>query len=281
MSNFTPRRASTPTPTHSFSYGAQLCLFVVFEKKAGLIRVADSSVGEIELWDDSGPSPLSPFRRSISSFESLTLHKDWRGTWAPPAEITLPLSFPGGATPPGDATTVYLLTRGRQTHILQAPLRMPLTAHAPLKILKWGMRPTQVVPRACERPVTGEPFLQVTALGEDGVEVQELMLTFLWVSGKGKGRDDDVVVVEADVGPGGAGFLCMGGHWTEQDAWRRRELVPGLRRHISTSTVDSVDLSAKRAREQGFYAWTQKGYDDWRVFWLGGDSNDQVPPGTP
>jgi hypothetical protein len=240
-------------------------------------------VGEIDLWDESNASPLSPFRRSISSLEGLTLHKEWKGVWAPPAEITLPRApvVSSNMASSAETVTVYLLTRGKQTHVLPAPLSMPLAVFAPIRILKWGMHPTQVVPRACEMPVTAEPFLQVTALSEDGIEVQELPLTLLWASkGKGKARDDAVRVVQADVGPGGAGFLCMGGHWTEHDA-RRTEHVRTLQRHVSASTVDTVDMHAKRSREQGFYAWTQKGYNDWRVFWLGGDSNDDVPPATP
>jgi hypothetical protein len=46
-------------------------------------------------------------------------------------------------------------------------------------------------------------------------------------------------------------------------------------------TTATVDLVGRRAREEGFYAWTRKGYDDWRVFWLGGDSIDEVPPISP
>ena len=223
----------------------QLSLFVVFEKKAGLIRVSDSSVGEIELWE-GGASPKSAFRRSISSLEGLT-SRDWRGAWAPPAAAALP------------GMPVYLLTRGKRTHVLPAPLPMRVAAQAPLQVLNWGMQPTQVVPRACERPATGEPFLQVTALSEDGVEVQELPLASL-AARKGKQRArDDTVVAQAEVGPGGAGFLCMGGHWTELDAGR-------------------TDVSPA---EQGFYAWTRQGYEDWRVFWLGGAASDDVPPGSP
>lgn len=286
LSNFTPRRASSPSSLppspYSFARGGQLSLFVVFEKKAGLIRVADSSVGEIDLWDESGPSPLplSPFRRS---FESLSLHREWKGIWVPPAEITLPESpVKSSSSSSTETVTVYLLTRGKQTHLLPAPLSLPLAAYAPIRILRWGMHPTQVVPRLCEMPVTAEPFLQVTALSEDGIEVQEFPLTLLWDStGKGKVRDDAVRIVQADVGPGGAGFLCMGGHWTEHDARGRTRHVRSLQRQVSASTVDTLDLSAKRSREQGFYAWTQKGYNDWRVFWLGGDSDDDIPPTTP
>lgn len=257
----------------------QVSLFVVFEKKAGLIRISDSSVGEIELWEDS-VSPKSSFRRSFTHLENLT-SKDWKGQWAPPAEIAVPLTpvMPLNINSSVEATRVYFLTRGKRTHILPFPLLMPLASQAPLKILKWHVQPTQVIPRACERPATAEPFLQVTALSEAGVEVQEFPLTFLpSYKGKARERDDNIIVADAEVGPGGAGFLCMGGHWTELDA--QRTLDP-LRQHVSASTADAVDIIENRAREQGFYAWTRMGYDDWRVFWLGGDSNDEVPPLSP
>ncbi|KAF8592580.1 hypothetical protein K439DRAFT_1625928 [Ramaria rubella] len=296
-STLSSRRASSPLPPPSWSrtsvtFTSQLSLFVVFEKKAGLIRISDSAVGEIDLWEGYGhghsrrssshtPASASPFRRSIGSLEGLSITKDWKGPWIPPAEITLTPTTPHSSFA-AESVTIYLLTRGKRTHIVPSPLPMPLSSHAPLKILEWGSRPTRVVPRSCEDAITGRPFLQVTALGEEGVEVQELSLSFLNPSDeKGKGKaHDETVIVQAEVGPGGAGFLCAGGHWSEHDVQRSNQ-PPSLQRHESASTVDTVDVMAKHTREQGFYAWTQKGYSDWRVFWLGGDSRDEVPPVTP
>ena len=249
------RRASSPVPLTNWSQPppppaaqqtGQLSLFVIFEKKAGMIRIADSAVGELELWDApaharraSGPTPAGAggsFRRTLPALEPARDRDRDRGAWAAPAEITLPLD---GA---GAGVAVYLLTRGTHTHIVPAPLAMPLGHAAPLRVLRWGMRPTRVVPRVC---ADGAPFLQVTALGADGVEAQELPLGFL--AGRGGER---AVVAQADVGPGGAGFLCMGGQWAGRGG-------PG-------------EGAGRRARESGFYGWTQKGYGDWRVFWLGG-----------
>jgi len=123
---------------------------------------------------------------------------------------------------------------------------------------------------------TGLPFLQVTAFSDDGVEVQEHALDFLDLSAgmKGKARDE-TVVVHADVGPGGTGFLCRGGHWSERG---RQEASPGLlQRQTSVSTMDTIEMADRNVREQGMYGWTQKGFSDWRVFWLGGNTEEATP----
>lgn len=259
----------------------QLALFVTFEKKAGLIRVSDSSVGEIELWESPSHSRrasgqfASTLRLSIGSFESLSLNKESKGLWVPPAEVNFPSDMLRGGprTRAGtdDGVTVYLLTRGKTTHVLPSPLPIPLASLPPLKIIKWDSAPTRIVPRACQKRATGEPIMQVIAFSEDGVEVQEHTLGFLDASARHKGKArDEIVAVHADVGPGGAGFLCKGGHWSEQA--RARPLL----RQSSTSSVDTIDLVARRLREQGIYAWTQKGIQDWRVFWLGGSAEDDT-----
>lgn len=137
-----------------------------------------------------------------------------------------------------------------------------------------------VVPRACEHPTTGLPFLQVTAFSDAGVEVQEHALTFLDLSAgmKGKARDE-TVIVHADVGPGGTGFLCRGGHWSERG---RQDGSPSqLQRQSTVSTMDTIDMAEKRTQEQGMYGWTQKGFNDWRVFWLGGNAGDSILPTSP
>ncbi|CCO33961.1 hypothetical protein BN14_08050 [Rhizoctonia solani AG-1 IB] len=52
---------------------AQLALFVTFPKKAGLIRLSDSAVGEVELWDED-PGLMGPMGRGVGrrSVESLS-----------------------------------------------------------------------------------------------------------------------------------------------------------------------------------------------------------------
>ena len=54
-----PRSSPTGSSAPLINYGPQLSLFVVFDKKAGWIRIADSAVGEIELPDDSFVSALN------------------------------------------------------------------------------------------------------------------------------------------------------------------------------------------------------------------------------
>lgn len=270
-------------------YG-QLSLFVTFDKKACLIRILDSSVTELEMWEGTKQtrraSSLSlvsgaqnPFRISRSSFEGPVL-KESKAAWLSPAEISLP-SYEKAVS--GTVMlTVYLLTRGKRTHIVPAPFLVPLNLYSPLKILEWGIHPTNIVARLCYRPLTEEPFLQVTALGEEGVEIQEFSLCFLDPSNSKGKRPETNVVVQADVGPGGAGFLRVGGHWNKASTEKPLPPLP-LHRNSTRSTVDTLDLNEKESGEQGFYAWTRKGYNDWRVFWLGGDAGDGPPaiPSTP
>jgi len=291
--NMSSRRASSPSPLipwfRSSPSVGQFSLFVVFDKKAGIIRISDSSVGEIDLWEEPkhsrrasshSPTSTTPFRLSISSFDNLAIAKDTKASWIPPAEVTVPSNWMTSQTFTRSTSTktLYLLTRGKYTHIVQCPLPLPVALHIPLKILQWNAQPTRIVPRACQQPITGEPFLQVTALSEIGVEVQEFPLSFIFLT-EDRGEERSVTAVQAEVGSGGTGFLCTGGHWTERERKVNQE-VPS-QRHGSSSTADTVDLAEKRSREQGFYAWTQKGYNDWRIFWLGGSSNDGPPPVSP
>jgi hypothetical protein len=265
-------------------------LFVVFDKKAGIIRLSDSSVEEIDLWEEPGhshrasfhsPTSTTPFRLSIGSFDSLSMAKDSKGPWIPPAEVTvpsaslLPQTFARATSP----TSLYLLTRGKHTHIVPSPLPLPLAPSTPLKILRWDTQPTRIVPRACQRPITGEAFLQVTAFSGLGIEVQELPFSFIFLP-EGRGKERSVITaVQAELEPGGAGFLCTGGHWTEGE--RKGNQDASLNGHHLPSTVGTIDLAEKASREQGFYAWTQKDYNDWRVFWLGGSSDDSPPLASP
>ncbi|KAF8528840.1 hypothetical protein BU17DRAFT_79995 [Hysterangium stoloniferum] len=286
------RRASTPSPLTSLFHSSpsigQFSLFVIFDKKAGIIRISDSSVGEIDLWEEprhsrraSSHSPTSPtpFRLPISSFDNLSIAKDTKGLWIPPAEVTIPSNWVIQTFTHSTSTmTLYLLTRGKYTHIVWSPLPLPVASHTPLKILQWNAQPTRIVPRACQRPITGQPFLQVMALGDLGVEVQEFPLSSIFLT-EDRGEEQDAIAMQAEVGSGGAGFLCMGGHWTERERQANQEGTS--QRHGSSSTADTVDLAEKRSREQGFYAWTQKGYNDWRVFWLGGSADDGPPPASP
>ena len=275
------RRFSIRTPTSESSrdrrvppspnpdYGSQLSLFVVFEKKAGLIRLADSAVGEVELYeegmrDSASPITTSP-RRPKSSLEAFGFARDPKGQWLAPVHAELPLP----PSPSGHSRTrgVYFVTRGRQTHILDCPLLTPISNCPPLKVLTWLSPPNTIAQRVCSAP-DGRDFLQLVGFGEFGLEVQELSLSFLAgkASDKGKSRvvTEELLRAQADVG-GDAGFLCEGGQWHKPLRY--------LSRSDSVSSYDSMNtlsVSDRTNPEVGFYGWCRKDAQDWRVIWLGG-----------
>ncbi|RDB20203.1 hypothetical protein Hypma_012918 [Hypsizygus marmoreus] len=269
----TLRASSSATAT--LNYGTHLSLFVVFDKKAGWIRMADSAVGEMELYDVGGQqrqadTPTSSILRSRMSFE----HHSPK--WIPPVRCTLP-----ALSKIGVSRDVHLLTRGKHTHIVPCPLPVGPSSYPPLAIVSWRVAPTSISARVCEPPPTdgtyAPPFLQVIAFGEHGLEVQELLLSFM---GKGKGRAVDPVVVRAEDDLGGdAGFLCVGGHWDQSHYLLHQHLD---RSHSTSSSLsgtsctsmESEDLIEKMAKEEGVYGWCRKGAQDWRVFWVGGSSSE-------
>ncbi|KAA1466563.1 hypothetical protein DENSPDRAFT_831416 [Dentipellis sp. KUC8613] len=277
LSPSSARHRHTSMTTKSVVFGNQLSLFVVFEKKAGLIRLADSSVGEVELYGDSHASvPPSASANSLSNRRSRVSYdgghgfqKESKGHWTPPTRIELPLAV----HQLGVSQSVELLTRGRQTHILPCPLPAALPLFPPLQTLTWQAHPSSVTPRV----IYGEtPILQVVALGEDGVEVQDISLAFL--SNAGKGRAEEPLYAQTDLGVE-TGFLCAGGHWHRPyDAPLHRSV--SSRSGASTSTWDSTDteeIVARLERDQGMYGWQRKGLQDWRVVWLGGTGAGSGP----
>ncbi|KAF8827215.1 hypothetical protein HHX47_DHR5000729 [Lentinula edodes] len=253
------------------TYGTQLSIFVIFDKKSGWIRLADSAVGEVDLHDDSqfGPTPRESSSPTSHRKSRIIMDTSSFGKWIPPALCELPMSAPGA---PLQTTKVILLTRGRRTHILPSPLPSNSSLHIPLRIVSWRNNPTDVVPRIFEG---SEPdmdgystpaYLQLISLGELGVEVQEFSLPSLLTKGKGKARADDILYAEQDTG-GDAGFLCTGGHWD-----RQRTFASNLNRSYSTlSTNSSFSTDSTQLElEKGLYCWCRKGLEDFRVFWLGG-----------
>ncbi|CAE7224700.1 unnamed protein product [Rhizoctonia solani] len=97
---------------------AQLALFVTFPKKAGLIRLSDSAVGEVELWDED-PGLMGPMGRGVGrrSVESLTnpgfgIERE-RGVWAPLEACDIPAlsmetePYPGPSPFGGAPTSPY------------------------------------------------------------------------------------------------------------------------------------------------------------------------------
>lgn len=299
-STSTLRLANSPSSSNNvLSYGTQLSIFVIFDKKAGWIRVADSAVGELDLYEDGGAHAQTQqqqgssrdtlstamsstsIRRSRMSLESSSN----TGKWVPPVRCELPLPDNPGAT-----RRVHLLTRGKVTHIVPCPLPANASLYPPLKIVAWQTAPTHVSARVClpspEDHDLPPPFVQLIAMGENGVEVQEMSVSFL-SKGKGKARLADAIRAETDVG-GHTGFLANGGHWDHSNqAFHRVGGLSGLNRSYSTSSdmsansfdsMGSEDMLVRMARQQGIYGWCRKGMQDWRVFWVGGPLTDDEDP---
>ncbi|TFY57224.1 hypothetical protein EVJ58_g7158 [Rhodofomes roseus] len=285
-SDVSPRKSGVSRDRHSrvvslgpdsYRYPNQLGLFVIFEKKAGLIRIADSAVGEVDLYEESGglqhllnPGTTSPIsRRSRSSWDGRGFTKEHKGLWVAPVKFNLP-SIEGASRPL--AQSMYVLTRGRISHVVPHPLPPSVSAVPPNRVLVWSSQPTNISCRVCT-PARDEngppPFLQVVAFGEGGIEVQEVMLsTLLQAERKGKKRDDEPVRASVDIG-GDTGYLGVGGHWSRP--------YYALTRASSVASYDSAEsgwsdqtLADRLRAHQGIYGWVRKGLEDWRVFWVGG-----------
>ncbi|KAI0375925.1 hypothetical protein BV20DRAFT_959977, partial [Pilatotrama ljubarskyi] len=254
-------------------YPTQLSLFVIFEKKAGTIRIADSAVGEVDLYEDNWSAQQSMLmsapsasgltsRRSRASWDGRGFAKE-KGPWVRPVKFNVP-----GPSFQSSFAQMYILTRGRQSHIIPHPLPAKVSNLPPYRILYWSSTPNSVSARVCTSDNPDEaPCLQVLAFGEDGVEVQEVPLSQL-SERKGKSRAQDPVRAQADVG-GASGLLTSGGHWN-------RPFHPGLSRSYSTSSYASYESSTSTEEDgeygggnEGIYAWVQKGAEDWRVVWFG------------
>lgn len=212
------------------------------------------------------------------------MHGDRKGGWVPPVRAELPVS--PSHHHHSSSREVHFLTRGKQTHIVPCPLPTNISTHLPLRVLTWESLPTHIIPRVYNRPSdndTGEkqPFLQLVALGEDGVEVQEISLSFL-SKGKGKARADEPLRAEADVG-GPTGFLCRGGHWDRAQSHypfqpfglARSDSVASAMSGTSFDSLTTDEIINKVRTEEGVYGWCQKGAQDWRVFWVGGHVTDE------
>lgn len=287
------------------TYSAQMAIFVVFEKKAGLIRIADAAVTEVEMYDpgsNGGASLMSTkdslsvggslsSRRSRTSIDFMAF-KEGKGAWILPSLVDLPATqLPGGEVSP--QKSVYVLTRGKHTHIIPAPFPAVIQHAPPVHTLVWSSPPSSVSVRACiprssrtkSSPET-HPLLQFIAFGEDGIEAEEIPLAVLVGGVKGKGKDKDkgapvpVSLVEPRRGQsfiGETGFLAQGGHWHRLPS---EITAPVLERSDSTSStrsfesVHTEEVVARLKAEAGVYGWLRKSVEDWRVFWMGGDTRD-------
>ncbi|KAI0677279.1 hypothetical protein C8Q78DRAFT_1065862 [Trametes maxima] len=253
------------------NYPNQLSLFVIFEKKAGTIRIADSAVGEVDLYEDNWGAQQSALmsspsasglatRRSRASWDGRGFARE-KGMWVRPVRFSVP-----GPSFQSAFAQMYILTRGRQSHITPHPLPAKVVNVPPYRILYWTSTPNSVTARVCTSDDPDEEaVLQIVALGEDGVEVQEVPLSQL-SERKGKSRAQDPVRAQADL-DGAAGLLATGGHWN-------RPFHPGLSRSYSTSSYATYDSTTTEedgdeGGSEGIYGWVQKGAEDWRVVWLG------------
>jgi hypothetical protein len=303
----------------------QLSLFVVFEKKVGLIRIVNSAVGEVAFFEEPNPlssrdslacspsfspSPSSlapgglnslPGRRSRTSLDGFGLAKDSnRGAWTLPAKLdfSIPISTPSTASvaTPVDAwdaetqpQSVYLVSRGKQSFALRCPLPADMHATVPLQTFHWRSPPTFVVSRVIDVDYGGGGgessgttttatatttrrcrVLQLTAFGEDGLEIQETLLSSLF----GKERSRNVAeepVVASEVVLGETGFLTRGGHWHRPyDAPLDLSRSYSMRSGVSVDTMATAEVVSQLETSQGTYGWQRKGLEDWRVFWIGG-----------
>ena len=264
------------------SYGTHLSLFVVFDKKAGLIRLADSAVGEVELGEDGGPQPpgllysrdtISSTMSSASIRQRSRLSFDIRESaakWIVPIRCELPVPGQPGLTQP-----VYILTRGKRTHVVPCPLPTQTSASPPLHAVFWKSHPKFVSPRVIlSANDHQQPLLQLVAFGENGMEVQEMGVSFMSIKGKGRAFPDELVRAEEDLG-GDVGFLSLGGNWDRLEqvlSWQQGPMPSAASVFSADSEMDSTDVLERLKTEEGIYGWCRKGLQDWRIFWVGGNS---------
>ncbi|KAG8982012.1 hypothetical protein FRC05_000154 [Tulasnella sp. 425] len=160
----------------SVDYGTQACLFVAFEKKAGLIRIGDSAVIEVESFPDIGatiststsghrtrPSveggmslSSGPVRRHLAA--SLDGSAFWKShpPWLGLVELQLPplavsaahMMSADDSRAPSLPGSICFITRGRTTQIYPVPLPMSFNntalSTAPLKTLTWRQQATKI-----------------------------------------------------------------------------------------------------------------------------------------
>lgn len=272
------------------SYGAQMAIFVTFDKKAGIIRIADSAVTEVELYEVNGglhcaKDPLGvgngPLSRRSRASVDFTVLREGKGQWILPCMVELPCArVPEGVISP---RSMYVLTRGKQSQIFPAPLPATIQATPPFFAVTWNAHPSSVSCRVCLppppkycKPTDTLPFIQLIGLGEDGIEVHEVPLAALIQKGKNREGVVPFETLHAQSFIGETGFLAHGGTWHQFGSCS----APQLQRTdsgASTSSCESIesDEAVSRVRAAaGIYCWLHKGAEDWRVFWVGGDTKE-------
>ncbi|KAG0703899.1 hypothetical protein DFH29DRAFT_1040426 [Suillus ampliporus] len=283
-------RTSAVAPAN-ITYEAQTAIFVVFDKRAGIIRVADSAVTEVDMFDNGGglsPTGGSGSREPLNAGGSLRSRRSRgsiditsaRGTWLLPSRAEIPpIHIPHlGST----ESSVYVLTRGKVTHIVVAPLPAAIHATPPLYTVTWDFPPSSVAARthlpalSHSQETPPEPSLQLIGMGEEGVEAHEVPLSYLTGNYKGKGKAlPEPPSAQNPLGE--TSFLTMGGRWHRYIGAPQLERLNSA---MSTSSFDSTgteELISRVKAEEGMYGWWRKEWQDWRIFWLGGDTNNGSP----
>lgn len=199
-----------------------------------------------------------------------------KGSWILPTRIELPAVQ--SARQPALPRTVCFLTRGKQTQVLSSPLPANIGSSIPIHSIKWETQPSSITPRICRSLGDKAPFLQLVALGEDGIEVQEIPLSLLnRGKDKGKGRAEEPTRASADIN-GNTGFLCTGGHWHRQGypdtLSRSLSVATDMSATSSFDSLETEEIVSKMQQEQGIYGWSHVGIKDWRVFWVGGTGTE-------
>lgn len=267
--------ASSSTPLR---YGTHLSLFVVFDKRACLIRLSDSAVEEVDLPEDGSINPSAPGLASTTSLrQRARLSSEIRemaSRWIMPIRCELPIA--GFPPEQGITEPVYILTKGRRTCVLPCPLPTKSSpSYIPLYDVFWKTHPRHVSTRVLipEGDVQADSaVLQFIAFNENGIEIHETGVGFMR-KGKGHAVPEDVVHAEEDMGE--TGFLSMGGNWDRIDQpyglnAQGLSLFSAVSSTSSIDSTDSSDIVAHLSREAGVYGWYRKDPEDWRIFWLGG-----------
>ncbi|KAG1755356.1 hypothetical protein EDB19DRAFT_1660635 [Suillus lakei] len=285
-------RIPVVAPTN-IAYEAQTAIFVVFDKRAGIIRVADSAVTEVDMFESGGSinniSPIGgsgssvtlntggslPTRRSRASID-FAAGKEHKGAWVLPSKADIPtIHIPHlGAS----YSSVFVLTRGKITHIVAAPLPASIHATPPLSTVTWEFPPSSVTARTHLPPGSSQetPCLQLIGMGDEGVEVHEVPLSYLSGSYKGKGKAlPEPPVAQNPLGE--AGFLTVGGRWHRYIGAPQLERMNSAMSSSSFESTGTEELLSRVKAEEGVYGWWRKEWQDWRIFWLGGDTNFSSP----
>ncbi|KAG2073578.1 hypothetical protein BDR04DRAFT_1094494 [Suillus decipiens] len=274
-------------------YEAQTAIFAVFEKRAGIIRIADSAVTEVDMFENGGSvNNLSPVcgsgssvalnaggsfqnRRSRGSID-LAAGREHKGAWVLPSKVDIPaIHIPHIGT---SCSSVFILTRGKITHIVADPLPASIHTTPPLYAVTWDLPPSSVTARM-HFPASGssqelpEPSLQLIGMGNEGVEAHEVPLSYLCGSYKGKAKAlPEPPSAQNPLGE--AGFLTVGGHWRRYIGGFQLERMTSV---MSSGSTETEELLSRMKAEEGLYGWWRKEWQDWRIFWLGGDTNNSSP----